>query len=498
MSRMRHRELLLSLKASTIEACFSVPMLNLTMPSFPFVIAFAVAALGWGPAGVGLMAALPHLCNLVQPALSVWLRGRYSLHQIIQVTFILNALPWAFVSALPLVSPVMRTAGFAIILTLGTLANCVCAVTWSAAIAELVPARIAGTFFGKRNLIFGFWTLLVVIAASQLAQRYGSTLTVYGWIFVAGSAARMIGFFYFTRMSFPRQVLHRAPTPPDWAELAAPFRDRNYLVLAAFIGLWGFFLNMGQPFYPVFLLTILHRPVGDVGWLTALAGVGALLTLRGWGRLSDRFGVKPVLYVCSMFWALIALASWSFAGTRWHLHVGLCYLLVGGATAGFQLCQFNLMLKLAPANKAPHVAVFVALTSALTALGPLVGGLMLRWLPEDLGTVLGQGVHHFHLVFAISMLGCLLSIHVLDRVREEAAHGPEAVWRTMRGMRTFNPLLSVTTAAQLLFTPRAVVGITRDSVRSLKRHAKRIGDVGEEIMEGGRDAIRSRLPGDRD
>ena len=197
MTRLRHRELLLSLKYSTIEASFSVPMLNLTMPSFPFVIAFAVSALGWGPAAVGLMAALPHLCNLVQPALTVWLRGRFSLHHIISVTFILNALPWAFVSALPLASPGIRSLGFALILTLGTLANCICAVAWSTSIAELVPARISGTYFGRRNLIFGFWTLLVVIAASQIAQRGGGTLMVFGWIFVAAAAARMIGFFFF-------------------------------------------------------------------------------------------------------------------------------------------------------------------------------------------------------------------------------------------------------------------------------------------------------------
>ncbi len=93
MNRFRHRELLLTLKASTIEASFSVPMLNLTMPSFPFVIAFAAAALGWGPAGVGFMAALPHLCNLVQPLLMTWLRRRLSLHEIMMLTFIFSALP---------------------------------------------------------------------------------------------------------------------------------------------------------------------------------------------------------------------------------------------------------------------------------------------------------------------------------------------------------------------------------------------------------------------
>jgi len=60
MDRLRNRDRLLSLKFSTVEACFSVPMLNLTMPNFPFVVAFAVKVLGWKASAVGLMAALPH------------------------------------------------------------------------------------------------------------------------------------------------------------------------------------------------------------------------------------------------------------------------------------------------------------------------------------------------------------------------------------------------------------------------------------------------------
>src|SRR5581483_10138646 len=69
MDRLRHRDRLLSLKYSTIEACFSVPMLNITLPSFPFVLAFAVQGLGWSTGAIGLMAALPHVCNCLQPLL---------------------------------------------------------------------------------------------------------------------------------------------------------------------------------------------------------------------------------------------------------------------------------------------------------------------------------------------------------------------------------------------------------------------------------------------
>jgi len=495
MNRLRHRELLLSLKYSTIEASFSVPMLNLTMPSFPFVIAFAVIALGWGPGAVGLMAALPHLCNLVQPPLVTWLRRRMSLFQIMSLGFVLSSLPWGLVAVLPWLDEAARSLAFALILSVATLANSVAGVAWSAAIAELVPARVSGKYFGRRNLIFGFWTLLTVIVASKVADLGKNSLNTFAALFAVAGLARMSGFFFLTRMKFPASVMQREANPPDLAEIRQPLRDGNYLKLVAFIGLWGFLLNLGQPFYTVFLVDGLQRPVGELGLLTALAGVGGLFTLRAWGLLCDRFGSKPVLYVCALAWSLVALVSWGLAGERWFWHLAATYLVVGATTAGFQLCQFNLMLKLAPATKAPYVAVFVALTSGLTACAPVLGGLLLRLLPDDLGTFLGQRIRDYHVLFTGSMIAALLSTHLLEFVREEAALPADVVWRSMRRMRAFNPLLTATTAAQMMFTPRGMLSLASRSVRQFRRHARVIGAVGGELVEGSAKVVRSRLPG---
>jgi MFS family permease len=496
MSRLRHRELLLSLKYSTIEASFSVPMLNLTMPSFPFVIAFAITALGFGPAAVGLMAALPHACNLVQPPLATWLRGRMSLYQITSLSFLLSAAPWGLVAGLPWLAESRRGVAFAVLLIVATMANSLGSVAWAAAISELVPPRLSGQYFGRRNLIFGFWTLLVVVLASQLAERGHNSLEAFGWIFAGAGLARLVGFLFLTRMKFPAQVMLREPQPPNFGEIILPFQNANYLRLVLYIGVWGLMLNLGQPFYTGFLIEGLHRPIGNVGLLTAIAGLGGLLTLRSWGRLCDRFGSKPVLYVCSLVWALTSLGCWALAGERFFWHLTLCYLVVGATTAGFQLCQFNLMLKLSPANKAPYVAVFLALTSLLTLFGPVLGGAVLRWLPDHLGSFLGQPIRDYHVLIAGSMVGCLLSVHLLDFVREEEAHAPEDVWRTLRRMSPFNPMLTLTSAAQLVLTPGGLLGLTRTSLRQLRRHAHLMGDVGGEIVAGSRDALRAPFRSD--
>src|ERR1044071_3210197 len=82
MNTLRKRDLLLSLKYATIEASFSVPMLNLTLTQFPFAVGFAVTALGWSSGAIGWLAAIPHLCNALQPPLTYLLRKRLSLYQI--------------------------------------------------------------------------------------------------------------------------------------------------------------------------------------------------------------------------------------------------------------------------------------------------------------------------------------------------------------------------------------------------------------------------------
>src|SRR5437764_10654057 len=112
MNKLSHRKLVLSLKYSTIEACFSVPMLNLTTPSFPFVVAFVAQALHWQPMAIGLMTAVPYICNFVQPLLVTSLTGQLSQFRILVLTFILSALPWGIAGFMPWMHPATHYSGF--------------------------------------------------------------------------------------------------------------------------------------------------------------------------------------------------------------------------------------------------------------------------------------------------------------------------------------------------------------------------------------------------
>lgn len=488
---LRHRDRLRSLKYSTIEACFSVPMLNLTMPNLPFVIAFVLVALGWSPAWVGLLAALPQVGNAIQPWVSGWLQRRYPPLVIMRGSFVLSAVPWLLMPLLRWV-PEWRDGLVLLLVTVSTLANSVASVAWSAAIAELVPPRISGKYFARRNLIFGFWTLVAVLVAGFLVDAGQHGFDVFAAIFFAAGLGRLAGLFYLNRMIFPGRVREVQTGSTSWQQARAVLADGNYLRFTLFIGLWGFFLGIGLPFQTVFLLDVLHFQMGEVVVLTTLGGIGGLLTLHAWGSLCDRFGNKPVLYVCSLIWAAVGLLAWLLASPEFQAHLTPAFIIIGGLTAGFQLCQFNLMLKLIAAERrASHIAVFLALTSMLMALGPLAGGALLAALPVQAGQVFGQPVLNYHLVFAISMTGCLVLPALLQSVREDAEAAPMQVWRAMRAMRAFNPLAGMATTAEFLFTPRGLTGLARQSWRSLRRHVRAVGEVGEDLVEVGREKVKA-------
>lgn len=494
MAGLSKRELLLSLKNATIEACFSVPMLNLTLSQFPFVIGFAVQALAWRSGAIGLLAAVYHLANAAQPPLTNFLQRRFSTHRIMVWGFLLNALPWAFVWVLPWIGR-FRDVTFLAIVIVATLANSVCSVAWSAAMSVLVPLSIRGRYFGTRNLIFGFWTLLAVLVAGFAAQHWNSSLHVFGVIYAVAAGARLIGLFFLRRMKFPAPVMERRQQAESLADYLRVFRDWNYVWLMLFVGLWGFALNLGMPFYNVFVLRELPMRMGHLTVLMTLSSLGGLVALRSWGTLSDRFGNKPVLFAAALLWALTALPAWLLVGPKHYHHLYVAYFLAGFMTAGFQLAQFNLMLKMVPTeSKAHYISVFLAVTSLLTAAGPLVGGRLLLWLPQQLGTLAGQPLLRFHLLFAGSFILALIVLHVIHLMAEPAERPVGELVRVMRNMREFNPMLGFISLAQFMFTPRGLSRFARASLRSVQQSTK----VGEELVGVGWRRLRQPFaPGDK-
>ena len=296
-------------------------------------------------------------------------------------------------------------------------------------------------------------------------------------------------------MKFPPAVTELRPQVSPLHTFTSVFGDANFVRLLLFTGLFGFCLYLGNPFYSVFVLTELHMTMGDLTTLTTVSTLGGLLSLRAWGGLSDKFGNKPVMVTSALIWLLTAGVSWLFSSEHNHGHLYLNYFITGFMMAGFQqLGQFNLMIKMIPPeNKAHYISVYLSFTNMLITLGPLIGGALLHSLPADAGNLFGQPLTRYHVVIVGSLALCLLTLHLLQTVREPAERSVKELVLVMRNMREFNPVLGIATLAEYMFTPSGLSRLAHFSVRTLRRQSNVMSDVGEELVEEGWRAIRQPL-----
>jgi hypothetical protein len=491
MSSLRHRQLLLSLKSATIEACFSVPMLQLTLGHMPFAIGFAVAALGWGAAGVGFLAATPFVTSIIQLPISYALQRFLSLRTIARAMFVVNAVPWFLVVLFPWLTPESRDILFAAITFVSALGNAVCSVAWAAAMSELVPLQIRGRFFGRRNMIYGFWTLVVLLAAGRIADWTKNSLLVLGIVYAVAALARLVGLHFFSRMTFPPAVTTPRHETLQLGAFVEPFKNPSYRRFLIFNGLLGMFLLMGMPFYNVFVLRELSFSLGDLTVMTTVANLAGLVSVNTWGPLTDRFGVKPVITWSVAVWATTASLLWLLTGPERRLLAYPSFFIYGFMWTLIQLLQLTFMLKMAPAGRRTYfISTYYASTYLLTFLGPFAGGWLLRALPSDCGHLLGLPLTRYHLVFVGSLVLCLATLPILRRVVEPQAGSLRAMVRHMSSSAELNPFLMLVTLAQQLFGGRAFETLVRESKRTLRKQGVVLADVGEELAQESWRALR--------
>jgi len=127
--------------------------------------------------------------------------------------------------------------------------------------------------------------------------------------------------------------------------------------------------------------------------------------------------------------------------------------------------------------------VFLAVTRLLPALGHIIGGKIVMAMAKAMGTFLGQPILRFHVLFVASLILCLLTIHVLQLMREPAERPLRELVRLMRTMREFNPAVGLVSIAQVIFTPRRLSRFAEESMRTLRRQTSDLTEVGEELVD---------------
>jgi MFS family permease len=493
-----------------------------------FMAAYALA-LGASNSQIGILAALPFLLQPLQiPSIAVVERFRKR-KQISFFTIVLANAIWLPAALIPFLIDAPGTLAITTLLVFVAFRSAVTPffnVPWMSWMKDLVPSQQRGSFFAKRlqyatalGMALGLGGAVFADVWKDQASNPSAVAQGFAYPILAATLTLGIAGWYFVA-KLPESVMPAPPEGPKQSLLSAvtePIRDPSYKYLIRFKFLSTFAMQLAIPFFAVYMIQVIGLPVTVVMGFTALSQLANIGFLGAWGRMVDRFGAKPILSASVSLYLLVIL-GWTFT-TIPDKHVmtlpmlGVLHILAGVATAGMNVTQGTIAMKLAPEGKSTSYLAASSLAISLgAALGPLAGGLFADFFSDRSFRVALEFVHGaditsftpfylggFDFLFAISFVFGLLTLGVLAVVKEEGEVTHDEVMAElmgpMRGMtRTMSSVPGVTSLVNLPFdTARrsavpgldVAVGVTAYQVAEAARVA---AHAAETIARGARRA----------
>ncbi|HTT68632.1 MAG TPA: MFS transporter [Gemmatimonadales bacterium] len=219
------------------------------------------------------------------------------------------------------------------------------------------------------------------------------------------------------------------------------------LMSVAFVDMLGF--AMIFPLLPFYALR-LGGQAWIVGPLVASFSIAQLASSPVWGRVSDRYGRRPVMLI-GLTGAGIAYLIFGFANSIWLLFASRIVQGLGGGTTG--VVQAYVSDATNPAQRARGLGWLSASTNAGVMIGPAIGSLASHLGPAAPGIV-AASLCALNVAFAWAFLpeskpsharGAKTGIRaaVLRVVRHPTAPQPRLIWIYAVGMGAFASLSAV-------------------------------------------------------
>ncbi len=395
-----------------------------------FLSAFALL-LHASPFQIGVLSALPQLIGTWSQLLSVKILARLSRRRpLILASAAGQAIIWVPLFLLPLLFPnqgpwilVACVLAYVAVGHLGVPALC-------SLLTDLVAADRRGAYFAHRAkvmAVISFWAL----CGAGLVLHWAHTRDVpwlgFALIFLGASTARALSAFLLARID---EALLPASREAEihlleflWHERSADFQ--RFLL---FSGLMHLCVLIAGPFFVIYLLRDLHLTYVQYAVWLAAGTLGQFLTLKPWGRISDRYGNKKLLTATGLLVPFLPMLY--LLGTSFPFLVAVNF--VGGVIwAGLLLGLQNYVFDAVRAeDRAKGVAVWNAVNAGGWFVGAMLGGWLASWLP---GAITLPGVElrfvsNLPLVFFISGLlrlgvsACLLRTFGEPRPVEPISH----------------------------------------------------------------------------
>ena len=340
--------------------------------------------------------------------------------------------------------------------------------SWMSWMADLIPAKNGGQFWGRRQSIVTAASLIGTCTAGYVLDQFRvlgpdhkshTSPFGFGLVFAFGATCGVLDILVHLQVKEPKPAPTQAKARLQ--RLLAPLRNRDFRHLTLAMGAWAYGCAMLGPFSVVYLKRWFPVTYSHIAALAIAGALGSVVTSSIFGALTDRLGAR-VLCAILMILAPFTAMSWFFVNTTFitfHLPWGgdwsvpqvvvnqaIATFLGGSIFSGIGPCQLRLSALLSDSSgRTMSMAVHWSLVGLIAALGSLSGGWLLdRFTAHPLfaafpnGTSF-SGLHVIIVVFALVTWVCAVPLVLSIRTPVDNVPFSEAITR----MFFVNPLNAV-------------------------------------------------------
>ncbi|MDO8586672.1 MAG: MFS transporter [Armatimonadota bacterium] len=348
-----------------------------------FVTGFALK-LDAGNAQIGLMTTIPMFCVVLQLLSSALVERGVSRRLLTTCLAVVWSLVWLLVAAIPCAlskaSSNTRITVLIALITLIAAASHLSSNARSSWLADLIPSRRLGEFFGKSMLFSSLvGTFFGVAGGSFLDHAKRGNISGFTWIFIAGATIGLIN----ALLNLPQ-----ADVPLSKHEhsnnilkmVREAFKNKALMLVTAFAVVYSL-QAIASPFISVYILRDLRVPFVGLGAINAVYAVTVLLSSTFWGRMVDTYGCRPVLVACMMAMVPIPVGwIWITDALSAYCLLAPMNIVAGFAAAGISVALSKLLFDATQeAGKSVQLAVYSIVVYLLTAPLPAIGGHLPDW-----------------------------------------------------------------------------------------------------------------------
>ena len=362
---------------------------------------------------IGLLSSLP---NLIAPFLQLHaanLLKKHNRKRIVLISILVQALMWVPIAFIPFLFGKNNNGVWLIILfyVICFSAGKFYIPVWNSWMKDLVPKDEIGKFFGKRNAIYTFVLVTIVILSSLFLDYFNKgeflgielVLVIFGALFLIAMIAGFVDMYILYKQHEPK-FEYDSKSYFSLLDFVKRIGNSNFGRFVLYVSLFSLGVNMAGPFFAVYMLNELKFSYVTYIMMTVAASLASIIFMPVWGKIADKYGTVIVLKSCSI---IVGIYPLLFLLSKSPIALFLMNAFSGFGWAGFNLCAANFVYDVAKREKVALCVTYQNIFSGIGIfLGTTIGGL-LATMPRFrlLGSV-------FLFIFLISAIARLLLTYI--------------------------------------------------------------------------------------